>query len=79
MSQDNRRPVDRLPLWISVWFVLDAIVALAPPLYWAVDGKTTPILGLPTGIFYFVAVGIFVGTSIIAAYWAEAAAGEFDR
>lgn len=79
MRAGSRHPDNRQPLWITLWFILDAIVALAPPLYLAVDGKTTLILGLPIGIFYFVAVGIFISMSIIAACWAEAASGELDR
>ncbi len=74
---DNRlaRHVTRAP-WIVAWFSLDAIVALAPPLYWAVDGKTTPVIGLPAAVFYFVAVGVCISASIVAAYLAEARTGE---
>lgn len=62
--------------WITAWFILDAVVALAPPLYWAVDGKTSPILGLPAPVFYFVAVATCIAASILAAYWSEARNGE---
>jgi len=76
---DNRlaRCVTRAP-WIMAWFTLDAIVALAPPIYWAADGKTTPILGMPAAVFYFVAVAVCIAASIVAAYLAEARAGETD-
>lgn len=64
------------PRWVTAWFVIDAVVALAPPLYWAVDGDRTPILGVPAAVFYFVAVAICITASIIAAFWAEARSGE---
>lgn len=65
---------ERAP-WITAWFLLDAVVALAPPLYWAFDGKQTQILGLPAPIFYFVAVATFIAASIVAAYVSEARSG----
>ncbi|HEX2842688.1 hypothetical protein [Hyphomicrobium sp.] len=68
-------PIRRAP-WISAWFALDVVVALAPPLYWAVDGKTTPILGLPASVFYFIAVAVFITASIVAAYLTESRNGE---
>ncbi len=62
--------------WITAWFALDAIVALAPPIYWAANGQTAPILGLPTAVFYFVAVATFITASIVAAYAVETRNGE---
>lgn len=62
--------------WITAWFALDAIVALAPPIYWAADGQTAPILGVPAAVFYFVAVAVCITASIAAAYTAEARNGE---
>lgn len=76
MSDIRKAPPLRRAPWISVWFAFDAIVALAPPLYWAVDGETTPILGLPAPVFYFVAVAIFITASIVCAYLSEARNGE---
>ena len=64
------------PRWVATWFALDAVVALAPPLYWAFDGDSTPILGVPAAVLYFVAVATCIAASIIAAYAAEAARGE---
>ena len=58
---------------VKLWFALDAIVALAPPLYWAADGRTTPIAGIPAGLFYFLAVSLCIIASLIAAYWLDAA------
>jgi hypothetical protein len=76
MTDIRKAPPIRRASWISVWFALDAVVALAPPLYWAVDGKTTLILGLPAPVFYFVAVAIFITASIVAAYLSESRNGE---
>jgi hypothetical protein len=78
MASTREAPPLRRAPWITAWFLIDAVLALAPPLYWAVDGKTTPILGLPTAVFYFVAVAICITASIVAAYVAEASAGEID-
>ena len=78
MASTREAPPLRRAPWITAWFLIDAVVALAPPLYWAVDGKTTPILGLPAAVFYFVAVAICITASIVAAYVAEARAGEID-
>lgn len=62
--------------WIIAWFALDAVVALAPPLYWAVDGNRASLLGLPTAVLYFVAVAVFITASIVAAYLAESRVAE---
>lgn len=65
-SQGSPAPIRRGI--IKLWFALDAVVALAPPLYWAADGRTAPILGIPTALFYFLAVSVFITASLIAAY-----------
>lgn len=66
------------PLWVTAWFILDAILALAPPLYWAFDGNSTPIFGIPAAILYFVSVSTLIAASVVAAYAAEARSGEID-
>lgn len=75
MAVHRETPRKRSP-WISAWFFLDAVVALAPPLYWAVDGNSELFLGLPGSVWYFVAVAAFVTASIIAAYLSDLNAGE---
>lgn len=60
------------PHWVTAWFMVDAVVALAPPLYWSFDGDSTPILGVPAAVLYFVAVATCITGSIVAAYAAEA-------
>lgn len=71
------RPERGIPLWIAGWFVLDAVLALAPPLHWAVTGGA-PLLGVPAAVFYFVAAALFICASLVAAYLAEVAAGSFE-
>lgn len=66
------------PRWVTAWFWADAIVALAPPLYWAFDGNRTPIFGVPIVVLYFIAVATCIAMSIIAAYLAEAFHGEIN-
>lgn len=63
---------------VTAWFVVDAIVALAPPLYWAFDGSSTPIYGVPASVLYFVAVSVCIAASIVAAYVAEARSGKIS-
>lgn len=57
--------------FVTLWFGLDAVVALAPPLYWAADGRTTPILGVPAALFYFLAVSVCITASLVAAWLIE--------
>lgn len=56
---------------VKLWFLLDAIVALAPPLYWAADGRTNSIAGVPAALFYFLAVSLCITASLIAAYFLD--------
>ncbi|MGX9981615.1 hypothetical protein [Methylobacterium fujisawaense] len=53
---------------VKLWFALDAVVALAPPLYWAADGRTTPVAGVPIALCYFLTVSLCITASLIAAY-----------
>ncbi|WP_045835954.1 hypothetical protein [Hyphomicrobium sp. 99] len=76
MSVVRKHRLYALPRWVTAWFILDAIVALAPPLYWAFDGDRTPLLGVPAAVFYFIAVSTCIAASIVAAYFAEARVGE---
>ena len=69
-------PDSGIPTWIYGWFVLNAILALTPPLHWIVTGDTW-VLGLPAALFYFGAVALFICASLIAAYATEVAAGNF--
>jgi hypothetical protein len=68
----------RTPAWLLAWFGLDAVVSLAPPIYWAMDGNTAPILGLPAVVVYFLAVSSCTAASVLAAYWVDVRNGEID-
>jgi hypothetical protein len=72
------RPSNGIPLWIIGWFILDAVLALTPPLHWVATGDTR-VLGVPAAIFYFVAAALFICASLVAAYLAEAAVGSFEQ
>lgn len=77
MSTEDR-PTDGTPLWILGWFVLDAVLALTPPLHWVVTGDAR-VLGIPAAIFYFIVVAAFICASLVAAYRGEVAAGSFEQ
>lgn len=66
----------RTPAWLLAWFVFDAVVSLAPPIYWAMDGNTTPVFGLPAVVVYFLAVSTCTALSVLAAYWIDVRSGE---
>jgi len=58
---------------VKLWFALDAVVALAPPLYWLANGRTAQTAGIPTALFYFLAVNVCITGSLIVAYFLDAA------
>ncbi|HEY7986721.1 MAG TPA: hypothetical protein VIE17_07350 [Methylophilaceae bacterium] len=61
---------------VRAWFLLNAFVALYPPLYWA-GGKQHPFIhDLPVSFVYFMAVCISITASILYAFWADSKAGE---
>jgi len=76
MPESRTRTRRAQPRWIAAWFIVDAVVALAPPLYWYFDGKADPILGVPAAVLYFIAVSTCIAASIVAAYFADAQSGE---
>ena len=63
--------------FISIWFALDAILALFPPIYWALGRPTPIVLGLPCSIVYYGALGLFIVASLLAAYWDDERRGAF--
>jgi hypothetical protein len=67
LFQDDDHGRMELPLFVKVWFAIDAVVALAPPVYWWADGRTAPIVGIPTALFYFLTVGLCIASSIVGA------------
>ena len=54
-------------LFIPLWFAVDAVLALMPPLHWAAGGSA-PILGVPRVLLYLFGVSAFIAASVIAAY-----------
>jgi hypothetical protein len=44
----------QLPTFIKVWFAVDLVPALFPPVHWAMSGSE-PILGIPKAFFIFTA------------------------
>lgn len=60
----------RLPLFVRVWFVLDLVLALFPPLHWAASG-TDPIAGIPRALVYILALSAFITASVVVAYFVD--------
>ena len=72
INEDTAVEKSKIPPFILTWFLLDAIVALAPPLYWTVDQhRSTFIVGVPATMIYFLFVCTFIMLSLVAAYHAE--------
>lgn len=66
--------MSRLPPVIKIWFALDLILCLFPPIHWALN-DAAPIFGLPATLAYVIGMSAFVGLSLVAAYLAERRAG----
>ena len=56
-----------LPSFIRVWFALDLLIALLPPLHWMAAGAT-PVLGMPRVLVYLLGASAFVAASVVVAY-----------
>jgi putative effector of murein hydrolase len=76
MSKHDTADAGEHASWIIAWFIFDAIVALAPPLYWIAGSLKTSVLGIPVALLYFVGVAVFITASIVVAYVSEARAAE---
>ena len=70
-------PVTPRSSFVSIWFILDAVLALFPPVYWAAGGPTPLIAGIPCSIVYFVLLTAFICGSLIAAYIDDEKRGAF--
>jgi hypothetical protein len=64
--------------FISVWFALDAVFSLFPPVYWLLGGPHPLVLGLPSSVVYYIALGTFITASLLAAYWDDERRGAFE-
>jgi hypothetical protein len=60
----------------GAWFVLDTVLAMFPPVYWAVNEIHGTLLGLPFSIAYFIVTGFLITASIVALYVVEEIRGE---
>ncbi|MFF3272318.1 PT domain-containing protein [Streptomyces chrestomyceticus] len=61
------------------WFALDAVLALAPPVYWAAgDPRLQGGPGIPLSVCYFLALGAHISAGVVALYGVESARGEID-
>jgi hypothetical protein len=62
----------------GAWFALDAILAMLPPVYWAVNGIDGTVLGLPFSVAYFIFTALVITASVVAIYVVEDIRGEVD-
>jgi hypothetical protein len=72
-----RGPLMRVPLpfFVKLWFGLDLVLALFPPLHWAASG-TQPIFGVPRPLFYLYGTSLFIAASVVVAYlWDKGVGG----
>jgi len=53
---------------VKAWFALDVVLALAPPLYWAMDRATDPVFGVPAALAYFLGVSASIAASVLFAW-----------
>jgi hypothetical protein len=70
-------PVTPRSSFVAIWFVLDAILALFPPIYWVAGAPTPLIAGIPCSIVYFVLLSAFIVGSLLAAYADDERRGAF--
>lgn len=56
---------------VRTWFLINLLVCLYPPLYWAAGKSQAYVLGLPASLIYFMSISISVTLSILYAYWEE--------
>jgi hypothetical protein len=63
-----------LPLFVRVWFGLDLILALFPPLHWVASGTET-IFGLPQPLVYLYGTSVFIAASVVVAYLCDKGIG----
>lgn len=60
------------------WFVLGALLALFPPVYWLLGRPDPHVLGVPLSVFYFFATNIFITAGLMTAYLVERAQGDLE-
>jgi hypothetical protein len=70
-------PIRPRSSFVAIWFVLDAILALFPPVYWLAGGPRPLVAGIPCSIVYFVLLSAFIAGSLVAAYADDERRGAF--
>ena len=60
---------------VKIWFIVNATVALFPPIYWAVSNHNAYILGVPVSLLYFMTISFSIMLSIIYAYYTDVSTG----
>lgn len=70
--------IPRRPFLISVWFLMDAVLCLFPPIYWIAGGPRPVILGFPCSVVYYIGMGVFITASLLVAYWSDERRGAFN-
>lgn len=63
--------------YVWIWFALDAVLALCPPIYCLAGQPRPKIFGLPCSIVYFGTLGMFITGSLLAAYRDDERRGAF--
>lgn len=57
-------------------FLFDGVLAMFPPVYWAVNEVDATVLGLPFSVLYFLVTGLLITVSVMALYLVEELRGE---
>lgn len=62
----------QLATFIKVWFAIDLVLALFPPVHWAMSGSEQ-ILGIPKALLYLYCTSSIIAASVVVAYFADRA------
>ncbi len=62
---------------VKIWFIVNATVALFPPIYWMISDHNDYILGVPASLLYFMTISLSIMPSIIYAYCTDVSMGNF--
>src|SRR6266436_652951 len=78
-KMDHKMPAVPRPrsVYIWIWFAFDAFLALFPPVYWVAAQSKPKIFGFSCSIVYFIALGIVITASLLAAYRDDERRGAF--
>lgn len=59
-----------LPAFIKIWFAVDLVLALFPPVHWVMSGSD-PILGIPRSLLYLYGTSLIIAASVVTAYFCD--------